>query len=85
MKRLLPLLSLLVLSGCASYPNAKCDSWVHDGNYGPFVTTHYEAKGAVIKDNVLSMSNWTGKVAIFGYSVSDAMTNLEVPLPIKPK
>ncbi len=79
MKKLLPLLAVLLLAGCTSFPPVACDSWVHDGHYGP-VTTHYEAHAVTSQGDSLKIGTYTGAVTVIGgYGVSDTITNLTVP------
>lgn len=70
-------LALLILSGCSSFPNVACESWTHEGNYGP-VTTHYDAKNVVRQeDGSLKIEQYTGAVKVLGgYGMTDTVRGL---------
>lgn len=76
---------LASLAGCASYPPVACESWTHEGHYGP-VTTHYEAKAVTVRpsDGSLVIGAYSGAVTVLGgYGVTDTLTNLVVPTKTK--
>src|SRR6478609_7126900 len=76
-KRLSLLACTLLLCGCSSFPNVACDSWKHEGNYGP-VTTHYDAKNVVRQeDGSLKIEEYNGAVKVLGgYGMSDTIRGL---------
>lgn len=76
---------LTSLAGCAAYPPVACESWVHEGRYGP-VTTHYEAKAVSVRpnDGALEIGAYHGSVTVLGgYGVTDTLTSLVVPTKAK--
>lgn len=81
MKKTLALLILaavaLLAGGCRSFPNLACDSWHHEGNYGP-VTTQYDAKNVRRQeDGSLRVETYSGNIKVLGgYGVTDTVQGL---------
>lgn len=74
---MLGLVLMIGLIGCAQFPNVACESWHHEGNYGP-VTTQYDAKQVTRQeDGSLRIASYTGNVKVLGgYGVTDTVQGL---------